>query len=232
MSTALFHGAVTITANYWAEWGGAADACFKDCYKHLTQAGRFLYRFWTLFTSNCRCASCDLKHLERTVFLCGDCRKCSVREHFRTRRETPAIQLSRSTVQHFESSMSPAHQRLPSQTPWLLVLVSMTTKLNYKLTHLSQAWWRKSNMPPTPPKNPSLQNRNTKLRTKIISSSQNEHLIQTILSGHWIGMSVWKKIRWGIQEDFCISRQTLGEGGGVQMMDGHVATVKDSRVHS
>lgn len=82
-----------------------------------------------------------------------------------------------------ESSMSPAHQRLPSQTPWLLVLVSMTTKLNYKLTHLSQAWWRKI-LCPQPPKNPSLQNRITKLRTKIISSPQNEHLIQTVVETH------------------------------------------------
>lgn len=44
-------------------------------------------------------------------------------------------------------SMPSVLQRFSSQTPWLLVLVSMATKLKYKLTHLftnmSTALWRK-----------------------------------------------------------------------------------------
>lgn len=58
---------------------------------------------------------------------------------FWTPQETADMWLSRSTLVPVRS-MPSVLPRFQSQTPWLLVMVSMTTKLNYKLTHLLRAW--------------------------------------------------------------------------------------------
>lgn len=93
----------------------------RNVSKQLMSAKVFMFSFMHFYLGSC-CIVCIFGRFLREFF-----------EHLQQ------LMLSRSLLMLLRR-MSPLLQRFLLQTPWLLVLVSMTTKLNYKLTHLLQAW--------------------------------------------------------------------------------------------